>query len=202
MKQMEVALRKVTKYKFKLSANINTVTHEAPAKLKAAGLSLETIINGSVNEFYKEATKTVVVVDQAALSRIKQEALIIQEKLIVPEQEKEIIPVMPVLKQLSLFDMVMEDKPSMAPPETVLSPMNDTWESLKTILTEVEIKALSIVLQGETDLKKYAVECGIMLEVLVDGINEKAIDTIGDNLIDDEFALYDDYKEQVKELVG
>lgn len=88
MKQMEVVLRKFTNYKFKLSANINTVTHEAPAKLKAAGLSLEAVINGSVTEFYKEATKTVVVVDQAALSRIKQEALIIQEKLIVQNRKK------------------------------------------------------------------------------------------------------------------
>jgi hypothetical protein len=69
-------------------------------------------------------------------------------------------------------------------------------------LSDVEIKALSVVLQGEMELKKYADECGIMLEVLVDGINEKAIDFIGDNLLDDDFALYDDYKEQVKELVG
>ncbi len=90
----------------------------------------------------------------------------------------------------------------MAPPETGQAPVDDSWASLKTILNEVEIKALSVVLQGEIELKKYAVECGIMLEVLVDGINEKAIDIIGDNLLDDEFALYEDYKELVKELVG
>ncbi|MDF2872244.1 MAG: hypothetical protein K0R05_3819 [Anaerocolumna sp.] len=202
MKQMEVALRKATKYKFKLSANINTVTHEALTKLKEAGLSLDIIVNNAVEDFYKEATKTVVIVDKDALSRIKQEALIIQEKLIVPEQEKEIIPVIPVPKQLSLFDMVKEDKPSMPPPETEQAPVNNAWESLKNQFSEVEIKALSVILQGEIELKKYADECGIMLEVLVDGINEKAIDFIGDNLLDDEFALYDDYKEQVKELIG
>lgn len=201
MKQMEVALRKATKYKFKLSANINTVTHEALTKLKETGLSLEIIVNNAVEEFYKEATKTVVIVDKAALSRIKQEALITQEKLIVPEQEKEIIPVIPVPKQLSLFDMVKEDKPS-TPPEIEQAPVNNAWESLKNQFSEVEIKALFVVLQGEIELKKYADECGIMLEVLVDGINEKAIDFIGDNLLDDEFALYEDYKEQVKELIG
>jgi gluconate kinase len=201
MKQMEVALRKATKYKFKLSANIYTVTHEALTKLEETGLSLEIIVNNVVEEFYKEATKTVVIVDKAALSRIKQEALITQEKLIVPEQEKEIIPVIPVPKQLSLFDMVKADKPSM-PPEIEQAPVNNAWESLKNHFTEVEIKALSVVLQGEIELKKYADECGIMLEVLVDGINEKAIDFIGDNLLDDEFALYEDYKEQVKELIG
>ena len=41
----------------------------------------------------------------------------------------------------------------------------------------------------------------MMLEVLVDGINEKAMDAIGDSLIDDEFVLYEDYINQVKELV-
>jgi hypothetical protein len=40
-----------------------------------------------------------------------------------------------------------------------------------------------------------------MLEVLVDQINEKAMDMIGDNLLDEEFALYKDYREQVKELI-
>ncbi len=90
----------------------------------------------------------------------------------------------------------------MPPPETGQAPVNDVWESLRDMLSEVEIEALSVVLHGEIKLKKYADECRIMLEVLVDGINEKAIDIIGDNLLDEEFALYDDYKEQVKELVG
>jgi len=40
-----------------------------------------------------------------------------------------------------------------------------------------------------------------MLEVLADGINEKAMDYIGDNLMDDDFVLYDDYINQVKELI-
>ena len=40
-----------------------------------------------------------------------------------------------------------------------------------------------------------------MLEVLADGINEKAMDAIGDSLMDGEFVLYDDYIQQVKELV-
>ncbi len=250
MKQMEVALRKVAKYKFKLSANVNTVTNKAVDKLKEKGLSLEIIINGAVAEFYKEATKTIVTVDLEALSRIKQEALAIQEKLIVPEQEKPFVPFIPVQEQLDLFHMAMQDMPSMrplemestpwgpleteatpvwlfeaesnlVPPETGLTPVRpleteptsklphetnstpvyDAWEGLKNILTKVEIGALSVVLHGGMELKKYADECGIMQEVLVDGINEKAMDLIGDSLLDEEFSLYNDYKEQVKELI-
>ena len=40
------------------------------------------------------------------------------------------------------------------------------------------------------------------MEVLLDGINEKALDCTGDSILDDEAALYDDYREQVKEMVG
>lgn len=257
MKQMEVALRKCTSYKYKLSANINTVNHEAVDLLKKAGLSLEAIVNDTVAEFYKEATKTVVVVDQAALSRIRQEALSTQEKLIVPEQEKMVMPIQEELimsekekmvapiheklivseeklntveqkkllipvqqklnfpeaekqiepesnfpQQLSFAFKDIQDMPSKSLPEMTPSPLNNMWESLKHTLTEIEENALSIVLEGERELKKYADECNIMLEVLVDGINEKAMDIIGDNLLDEEFVLYDDYKEQVKEMIG
>lgn len=280
MKQMEVALRKATRYKFKLSANISTITHGAIDKLRKAGLSLETIVNDGVDRFYKEATKTVVIVDHEALSRIRQEALVTQEKLYVPEQdklpfvplatvkekqsevpaallgkplekhvpiqEKPLVPVaqdaleeekplVPVAtdtseddklfvpaaslvseeekpfiqiapdtskeEQLSFSFTDIKDMSSTKPHDIQKTPVSDIWESLKDELTQIETKALSVLMHGEMELKKYADDCGIMLEVLVDGINEKAMDYIGDNLIDEEFVLYDDYKEQVKELI-
>ena len=201
MKQMEAALRKLTKYKFKLSASLDSITHEAIGKLSKAGLSLELILNEAVAQFYKEATKTVVTVDHDALSRIRQEALVIQEKLIVPEQENQFV--LNISDQITLPPSIspMPDKPSMLLPETEPATVSDAWVSLRNVLTNIEIGALSVVLQGESELKKYADTCGIMLEVLIEGINEKAMDHIGDSLIDEELVLYDDYKEQVKELI-
>ncbi len=213
MKQMEVALRGLTKYKAKLTANINTVTHEAVGILNKAGLSLESIINDAVSRFYREATKTVVRVDQEALSRIRQEALIVQEKLIVPEQDPPFLPDTPYLPDTAFLPDIsvqqpdllsrtaMQDKPAMVTPEVLPSSLSDPWVRLKRELTEIELKALSPLLLGEKELKKYADECGIMLEVLVEGINEKALDYVGDNLIDEAFVLYDDYIEEVKELI-
>ncbi len=207
MKQMEVVLRKLTKYKFKLSANIKAITHEVMDKLKEADLSLEIIIRDGVIEFYKEETKTIVIVDQAALSRIRQEAQVTQEKLIVPEQEKQFVLDFSASKSFDLSDASMQDMPSMQdapsihPSKTHPTPASGPWESLKNILTDIEIQALSVVLQGEIELKKYADEWGIMLEVLVEGINEKAMDFIGDSLLDEDFDIYNDYKEQVKELI-
>lgn len=198
MKQMESVLRTATKYKFKLSANINAVSHTAVDGLTKVGFSLESIIGDTVMEFYKEATKTVVKVDRRALTIIRQEALATQEKLIVEDRVEQLIPI-PAPRNLSLSTNV--DIPSMPNDNESIS-ISDVWESFKNILSATEIATLSIVLRGEQDLKRFADECGIMLEVLVDGINEKAMDFIGDNLIDDGFVLYDDYRNQVKELIG
>lgn len=212
MKQMEAALRKATKYKFKLSTDINTVTHEVIDKLERVGLSLETIINDAVAQFYEEETKTVVIVDPEALSRIRLEALVTQEKLIIPDQEKTFVPITPIQEetiapvidiqeQLDFSNIDMGDIPPTLSHETERDTVSDVWTSLKNELTHIETGALSVIVVGETDLKEYADECGIMLEVLIDGINEKAMDFIGDNLLDEEFVLYDDYKKQVKELI-
>lgn len=197
-KQMEAVLRKVTKYKYMLSANINTVTHVVIGKLNEIGLSLESIVNNAVMEFYREATKTVVNVDHEALSRIRQEAFTIQEKLIVPEQD-ELVVTAPT--SLDFYQPALKDVTSIPLPEEESASLSDSWEGLRNALSEIEAKALLIVMLRESDIKQFADEHGVMLEVLIDGINEKAMDFVGDNLLDDEFTIYDDYIEQVKEMV-
>jgi len=185
MKQLESALRKLTNYKFPLSANIHTVALPLLWRLSESEHSLEIIVNSAVLKFYREATKTVVKVDPGALSIIRKEALATQEKLIVSEREEALI-------------LLPEDKP---PQGNTPTSMSDVWKTLKSTLTANERKALFLILNGETELKAFADECGLMLEVLVDGLNEKAMDAIGDNLVDEDFALYEDYREQVKELL-
>ena len=193
VKQMESVLRSETGYKFKLSANLNTVTHEAVGKLREAGISLDATITNATIAFYRETTKTVVAVNPEALSIIRREAFATQEKLIVAEREEQLSPVLAPLN-LSFAEAV-----SACPSARV--PISDTWGHLGSNLTETEKEALSVVLRGETELKKFADGCGVMLEVLADGINEKAMDHIGDNLLDEAFALYDEYREQVEELI-
>lgn len=52
MKQTESELRKVTKFKHKLSADIHLVDSELIKKLESVGLSLNDIIHEAVNEYY------------------------------------------------------------------------------------------------------------------------------------------------------
>lgn len=228
MKQMEAVLRVATKYKHKLSANLGTVTHAVVVKLNEAGLSLDKIVSDAVMEFYSEATKTVVTVDHKELLRIRLEALATQEKLIVPEQNESYIPI-PAPLNLSVTKLPMtnpqitplQDMPAITEPPEEPSPIHspvdasapvpepiDTstersnpWNSLMNAFSETELQALSVLISGEKNIKQFADSNSVMLEVLIDGINEKAMDFVGDNLLDDEFTIYEDYKDQVKEMV-
>ena len=67
--------------------------------------------------------------------------------------------------------------------------------------TDIETKALLILLSSPTDLSQFANENNIMPEVLIDGINDKAMDHIGDNIIDEDFNIYDDYIDTVKKWI-
>lgn len=219
MKQMESVLRRLTKYRHKLSANSKSLSPVMVQELAKDGILLEAVVTGAVEAFYREATKTVVKVDSASLEKIRQEALVTQERLIVPEEE--MLPQPAVLSGRA--DSGRDNREALEREELpgteeqgfsgdragvffgeepdANTALSSPWDSLKEALSETERKALRLVAEGETDLKPFADSQGIMLEVLMDGINEKAMDTVGDSILDGEFELYDDYREQVKEMV-
>lgn len=181
LKQMESVLRQTVKFKYKISAGIDMMHPTTVKQLKEAGIALEQSISAAVTEFYREATKTVVTVDREALAKIRKEALMTQEKLIVPEEEETLVR-----------------QETMPLPVHVESTEGDVWSELGAMLTQTEQEALLLTLEGNANIKQFADAHGIMLEVLADGINEKAVDTMGDSLLDDEFMIYDDYLEQVR----
>ncbi len=181
-KQTEAVLRRLTGYKHKLKADAEILTHEAVQMLLNEGSSIEKLVTGTVTAVYREATKTVVKVDVGNLQKIREEAYITQEKLTVPEEEEWSFAVKQPVE-------VLPEEPSAGP-----------WAELKQALKAVELQALGVLLEG-ADFKAFADSKGVMVEVLADGINEKAMDFIGDGLMDEEFVLYEDYIEEVRKLV-
>ena len=195
IKQMEAVLRRETRYKYKLSANLNAVTHAAVGILDAKGVSLENLVSSAVREFYREATKTVVAVDPKALSEIRQAALATQATLIIPEPEEQPAPA------LSPLNLSLRASENLPPIVAELMSVSDVWERFKDILTKAEINTLAAAVLGGHEVRKLAGECGVMPEVLVDSLNEKAADYIGDSILDEDFAIYEDYINQVEELI-
>ncbi|MCL2402503.1 MAG: TerB N-terminal domain-containing protein [Oscillospiraceae bacterium] len=189
IKKTEACLRQTVKYKFNITASLSNANQSAQ-KLKALGISLTDfalLIEQSVAQFHAELTRTVVTVDHGNLARIREEALDTQDKLIVPED-----------------DSLVVAPPQMATPLPSLpiaaDSHTDGWAALKDALSAMELNALAIILQG-ADIKVFADENGVMLEVLADGINEKAADCVGDNILDDEMIIYDEYLDKVTEMV-
>ena len=191
LKRTESALRQAVRYPYKLTANIQSISPVTKDQLLTAGISLEEQIPAAVSEFYREVTKTVVKVDPFLLEKIRQEAQLTQERLIVPDQEdadSETVPEKPV-------------SPGAALPAPDGAAKEDPWTGLKLALGETDLTALSMLLKGSADIKAFADARGIMLEVLIDEINGKAMDFVGDSLVDEELAIYEDYIEQVREMV-
>jgi len=77
------------------------------------------------------------------------------------------------------------------------------WATFKNSLSPVEQEALQITLSNPDGIKTFANDNNIMLEILADGINEKAMDTIGDNILElaDTMVIYEDYISEIEGLL-
>ena len=186
IKKIEACLRRAEKFKYHITADPATA-HLALFQLQSHGITaalLETTIEDAIKQFYAERNRTVVQVDLGNLARIRQEALGTQEKLVIDDEP--------------LLAPVVLPQPT-APAPTVAS---NPWTDLRSMLSETEKQALALLL-ADGDIKAFADECGVMLEVLADGINEKAADLVGDSLLEvtDTMAIYDDYRDQIASLL-
>jgi hypothetical protein len=148
------------------------------------GVSLPDVLWRSVAEFYALHTRKEVSVDAGALTRIRKEALHTQEKLVVPEETDVRPPAAPI--------PALREKPAA-----------NGWASFGAALTQTELEALKVILQSG-DLKGFAAEKGVMPEALVDGVNQKAADAVGDVVIEfgDTATVYDEYREKLAEILN
>ena len=172
LKQMESVLRKALNYKYKLSANYNAIGSPVTELLHQAEISLEKLVTNATMDFYREATKTVVRINPETLTKIRQEALITQEKLIVPENsiandmEGKREPAAAPVNQMVSTDQAAEapflsvsgngqyewiqesfsvNTEAASIPETSAEALPSPWEELLQALNSVERQALAIL---------------------------------------------------------
>lgn len=126
----------------------------------------------------KQADARKVTIDFSRLDKIRSDAAVTREKLIVEEEEWEI----------SDTEDTVEN-----PPAVDESFANDSG------LAAAEYQLLQCLLYGR-DISWVHRE-GLLLSVLVDSINEKLYDTFMDTVLDDTPALIEDYIDELKEMV-
>jgi len=173
-------------------------------------------VNKAYSEYMREKNRVVVNVDAENISRIREESEEIQERLIVedewalaresqaPNNCDEIAKLTMESSELRLgtdglvdcfalrtANVLHPDSPAMTDEDGV----TDGKPSLKLALTAVELAAIKIIITNPDGIHAFARENNIMLEILADGINEKAMDIIGDNILEvsDTITVYDDY---------
>ena len=123
-----------------------------------------------------------ITINYAQLTKIRQDAAVTQEKLIVEEEAE-----------------LPEES---APPEyeqAQLFPAAEPAAQDDTPLDPAEYRLLQCLLYGG-DIGWVQAE-GRMLSVLVDGINEKLYDTFLDSVLDDTPQLIEDYIDDLKEMI-
>ncbi|MCL2500535.1 MAG: TerB N-terminal domain-containing protein [Defluviitaleaceae bacterium] len=212
IRKTESCLRKYLKHKHKLTADSRTLVH-SERKLKASGLTLAAMdaeIEAAAAAFQRELNRVEVTVDTGSLVKIREEAQDTQVKLTVDEVKNVApVPAAGVDVRSALSSAPLMDRSPEPPPSIVLQvkpppPLSSGWGAFAAALTDMEREALTILLRGEDDLKSLADAQGIMLEVLAEGINEKAADFVGDNVLDTDggFVLYEEYREMIGDAIN
>ncbi|MCL2628600.1 MAG: TerB N-terminal domain-containing protein [Oscillospiraceae bacterium] len=197
IKKTEACLRMAVNYKYKLAVEMKPGSKpfrelQRPAAKRA---DLDKVIEKAVADFYQDINRVAVTVDTKSLARIREEALETQDKLIVEEGEN----------RSSSPLTALSSHAERATSEPLTLSFADGWKALKKALSETELKALSVALNNSTDIKAYADEANIMLEVLADGINEKASDCIGDSLLEldgNDMIIFDEYRDNILSILS
>lgn len=148
-----------------------------PIKAEKQPRWLDAIITEEIRARTAEkSAKSKIAIDLSQLDKIREDAAVTQERLMVDEE--------------------MDPEPQAPKVEASVPP---AIQPDANGLDPVEIRFLRSLLRGE-DLGWIRDE-GLLLSVLVDGINEKLYDIFGDSVLDDSPQIVEDYIGGLKEMV-
>ncbi len=203
IKRTEVKMREILKYKYKLSADVSTITKRLINHLVKTAVEdprFSQTIDNAVENFFKEKYPQVftnpnapieepvkVIIDKSKLDKIRQDAEHIRDKLTVEDVDVADTP------SVSSPVIVNEKEQSDNPIDEFCSMVNDIQKEAITIILNEPLSMPSLI--------KLSVKHKIMTEVLLDSINELSIDIIGDNIIEtseENPFIYDEYVNAIK----
>lgn len=136
----------------------------------------------------KAAEERKITIDYAQLTKIRRDAATTREKLIVDEEmdgPEEPAPQEPGQPQ--------------EPEQMRLFPAEEPGGGADPLLSPAEYRLLQCLLYGGDT--GWVQGEGLLLSVLVDGVNEKLYDTFLDTVLDDTPRLVEDYIDDLKEMV-
>lgn len=190
LKIIETKMRLILKSKYRLHPNTNMLTYKFYGSRKTYRIVCSSeffnFIEKKVVDYFIKNKKIIlkpqpksieITIDPSKFNRIRDNAAIIQEKLIVDEVD-----------DVEINEEIDFDNKKN-------SNNNETFN-------EIEVQFLNLLINHAdiSQLNEFAMKNNSLLEVLVEGINEKSLDLINDSLIviEDEVYIYPDYYEFIK----
>jgi hypothetical protein len=221
LKRMEAKVRLITGYKYKLSPNIKTVISSLsycsnfskhlnkvlsnPDFDATIDMTVQSYFNidypniNKINLKAEVAPNIKIEIDTKKLEQIRKESLQIQERLIVEDDVPEELENshLPNVEE-SFLEKIMPAN---------IDECNE-WVILHQSLSQYQIEAIKVIYDENNvsnQLKDIARVSGDGLaEVLLEGINQIAIDCIGDNIIETAnlpVYIYEDYREEIRRMI-
>lgn len=144
----------------------------------------------------KAAEEKKITIDYARLTQIRRDASLTQEKLIVEEDEG--LPEEPASQEREQVRPTPSEAPQ-EPEQMRLFPAEEPGSAEDSLLSPTEYRLLQCLLYGGDT--GWVQGEGLLLSVLVDGINEKLYDSFSDCVLDDTPQVVEDYTDELKEMV-
>lgn len=198
LKNIEIILRECLKFSKNLKVNISSLDElSSNAELYSivTNKKFNMIINNTIKKYLIEhkteinniitkEKKEEIVIDANKFNEIRKSSSRIQEKLIVEEEnylEKE--------EQIEI---------------EIINSSQDIFKNLIDNLNTVELDFLKKIINNEprNNLIDYSKQNNILFEIMIENINKVALETIADNLIEDnsdEVIIYAEYIDALRE---
>lgn len=198
LKNIEITLRECLKFSKNLKVNISSLDEllsNAELYSVVTDKKFNMIINNTIKKYLIEhkteinniitkEKKEEIVIDANKFNEIRKSSSRIQEKLIVEEEnylEKE--------EQVEI---------------EIINSSQDIFNNLVDNLNNIELDFLKKIINNEprNNLIDYSKQNNILFEIIIENINKVALETIADNLIEDnsdEVIIYAEYIDALKE---
>lgn len=215
LRVVESELRLLTGFSYRLKANTKAVYREFSTRKKVRDVvctpEFEQVLRLSVDEYYSKAglepfmfnskkaeeyTEPVVEqkpveIDLTRLDGIRKSADELAKRLIIDEEAED-------------FDdeITVDNENNVNTTESAVTDFEsgDEWQALSNALSDAEKSVVQALLSGG-DIRKICDKNGILPEVMLEAINEKALEIVGDNIIEcgeEAPYIYDEYVQELE----
>ena len=185
-------LRKIYKMNLQEIIQIETIRYLENAKIPKMTFNKKK----QENEYFEKEEKIEVVFNQEEFQKIREKSEEIQKALIIEEDTQ-----MPNNEILKKYQAIAEPK-EIVEQNITKNTQDNVFRQFAYDLNTKEKEIINTILKKQdvqSKITQIAQRENEMLEVIISNINDKALETIGDTVIESDMSsIYKDYEEEIK----